>query len=127
MPAHRRAMIGAVTPRRTLVRPLAVRSVVAMLLDPDWARLLPALLMMRHHLDDVKALEERLEDRRDEVLSGLIERAKAEGIIVADVPVAEAIAHLIGPLFFAQLTDALPVDDAFADRTLDRFLAAYRP
>ncbi|PCN48858.1 two-component sensor histidine kinase [Curtobacterium sp. 'Ferrero'] len=34
MPAHRRAMIGAVTPRRTLVRPLAVRSVVA---DVVWA------------------------------------------------------------------------------------------
>ena len=59
----------------------AVHSVAASLADPDWARLLPALLSLRHHVDDVKALEERLEDRRDEVLSSLIERAMSSSTL----------------------------------------------
>jgi AcrR family transcriptional regulator len=105
----------------------AVHSVAASLADPDWARLLPALLSLRHHVDDVKALEERLEDRRDEVLSSLIERAAAEGVIEAGVDVPEAINQLLGPLVLAQLAESIPLDAGLADRTLDRFLAAYRP
>jgi AcrR family transcriptional regulator len=105
----------------------AVRSVAASLADPDWARLLPALLSLRHHVDDVKALEERMELRRDEVLSSLIERAAAEGVIQTGVDVPEAINQLLGPLVLAQLTESVRIDVGFADRTLDRFLAAYRP
>jgi AcrR family transcriptional regulator len=105
----------------------AVRAVAASLADPDWARLLPALLSLRHHVDDVKALEERLEVRRDEVLSSLIERAAAEGVIEAGVNVREAINQLLGPLVLAQLAESIPLEPAFADRTLGRFLAAYRP
>lgn len=104
-----------------------VRTVGAMMLDPDWARLLPALLMLRHHIDDVKALEDRIEDRSDEVLATLIQRAAGEGLILADVDVAEAITQLLGPLMYAHLTDSVPIDDDFADRTLDRFLAAFAP
>jgi AcrR family transcriptional regulator len=104
-----------------------LRSVAASLTDPDWARVLPALLMLRHHADDIKAIEERLEGRQDEVLTTLITRAAAEGLIEPDADVQEAITHLIGPLMLAHLTECVPIDEGFTDRTLDRFLAAYRP
>jgi AcrR family transcriptional regulator len=104
-----------------------LRSVTRSLTDPDWARMLPALLMLRHHVDDIKAIEERLEVRRDQVLTTLIERAAAEGLVDGDLDVAEAINHLLGPLVLAQITESVPVDDGLADRTLERFLAAYRP
>jgi AcrR family transcriptional regulator len=105
----------------------AVRSVASSLTDPDWARVLPALLLLRHHVDDIKALEERLEGRQDEVLTTLIGRAAAEGIIDAEADVHEAITHLVGPLVLAQLTESVRIDDGFADRTLERFLVAYHP
>jgi AcrR family transcriptional regulator len=104
-----------------------MRSLAASLRDPDWARLVPAMLLLRHHVDDVKALEERLEVRRNEVLASLMARAAAEGVIDADVDLPEAINHLLGPLVLAHLTESVTIDDGFADRTLDRFLAAYRP
>ena len=34
---------------------------------------------------------------------------------------------LVGPLFFAQLTGIVAIDAGFVDRTVDRFLATYRP
>ena len=34
---------------------------------------------------------------------------------------------LVGPLFFAHLSGSVAIDDGFVDRTVDRFLAAYRP
>ena len=105
----------------------SMRSLAASLTDPDWARLVPAMLLLRHHVDDIKALEERLELRRDEVLASLLRRAAEEGIVEGDVDVPEAITHLIGPLVLAHLTESVPLDEGFADRTLDRFLAAYRP
>lgn len=104
-----------------------VRAVAQTLADPDWARMLPALLMLRHHADDIKAIEERLESQQDEVLTGLIARAAADGLIAPDVDPQEAIAHLVGPLVFAHLTECVTIDAGFADRTLERFLAAHRP
>jgi AcrR family transcriptional regulator len=104
-----------------------IHAVVAMLNDPGWARVLPALLMLKNHEAGVRAIDERLEHEQDEILTSLIERAMDEGVLAADVDVPEAITHLLGPLLFAHLTEVVAVSIAFADRTLDRFLSAYRP
>ena len=45
----------------------------------------------------------------------------------ADIDVAEARTHLLGPLLFAHLTESVALDEGFADRTVERFLAAYGP
>jgi len=83
--------------------------------------------MLRHHEAGIAAVERRLEQEQDLVLRTLLERAGAEGVLPADVDVPEAITVLVGPLLFAHLTETVPIDEGFADRTLDRFLAAYRP
>jgi AcrR family transcriptional regulator len=102
-----------------------VRSVVDSLNDPEWARMLPALLMLKNHEAGIKAIDERLEHEQDMVVTTLIERAVDEGLLASGIDLPEAIAHLLGPLLFAHLTESVPLDVAFADRTLDRFLIAY--
>ena len=94
--------------------------------DPEWARMLPALLLLKHHEAGIAELEQRLEREQDQLLSNLVERAALEGLLPADVVVEEAIALLVGPLLFAHLTGTVPVDDGFAERAVDHFLAAYR-
>jgi AcrR family transcriptional regulator len=111
-----------VTALRTFIRASAEA-----LNEPEWARMVPAMLLLRTQEADIKAIDERLELQRHEVLTSVIERAQAEGIVDAQIDVREAIAHLFGPLLFAHLDDHLTVDAAFADRLVDRFLAAYRP
>jgi AcrR family transcriptional regulator len=95
--------------------------------DPNWARVVPALLMLRYHEAGIAAVEERLEREQDTVLSTLLRRACEEGVLRTDVDIPEAIAAIVGPLLFAHLTESVPLDDAFADRTLDMFLRANRP
>ena len=98
-----------------------------MLNDPEWARVLPALLLLKRHEDGVADLEKRLEERQNDVLDRLIRRGVADGLLSADADDREAATQLIGPLFFAHLTGSVTVDEGFIDRTVDRFLATYRP
>jgi AcrR family transcriptional regulator len=104
-----------------------VHSMVAALNDPEWARVVPALLMLKNHEAGIKAIDERLEHEQDMVVTNLIERAVKEGVLAPGIDVPEAITHLLGPLLFAHLTESVPLDEHFGDRTLDRFLAAYHP
>ena len=103
-----------------------VRAVAGFLNDPEWARMLPALLLLKNHEAGIAAIDERLEREQDKVLSDLIERAIAEGVLPAGLDVPEAITSLLGPLLFAHLTGTTTVDAGFVDRTVDRFLAANR-
>ena len=97
-----------------------------MLNDPEWARVLPALLMLKSHAHGVADLDKRMEERQNEVVSTLIRRGIDEGVLTPDAGEPEASAVLVGPLFFAQLTGLVTIDDGFVDRTVDRFLATYR-
>jgi AcrR family transcriptional regulator len=105
----------------------SLHAIVRSLNDPNWARMLPALLMLRHHEAGIAAVEQRIERKQDFVLTTLLERAGAEGVIATSVDVPEAIAMLVGPLLFARLTETVALDEGLADRALDRFLAAHRP
>jgi AcrR family transcriptional regulator len=103
-----------------------VRTAASFLRDPNWARVVPALLLLKTHEHGIADLEQRLERRQEEVFQQVLERGVAEGTLRADLDVPEAMAQLIGPLFFAFLTGAVAIDDGFVDRTVDRFLATHR-
>jgi AcrR family transcriptional regulator len=105
---------------------LVVRAAAASLNDPEWARMMPAMLLLRNHEADIKAIDERLELQRHEVLTSLLERAEREGIVTAGLDIPESISHLFGPLLFAYATDSITIDEGFADRIVDQFLAAHR-
>jgi AcrR family transcriptional regulator len=104
-----------------------MRQMVAMLNDPEWARVIPALLLLKNHEAGIADLDQRLEKERDAVLTGILERGAKDGVLRPDLDVREATTALMGPLLFAHLTDMVKVDDALADRTVDNFLAAYGP
>ena len=104
-----------------------LRAAAAALNDPEWARVVPALLMLKTHEAGIRAIDERLEHEQHAILTALIERAVKEGVVAGGIDVPEAITHLLGPLLFAHLTELVPIDGPFADRLLEGFLAAYRP
>src|SRR5262249_22795071 len=55
----------------------AVRDLVAQagaaLTDPEWARMIPSLLLLKTHQSGIADLEERLGDRQDETFTQLVE------------------------------------------------------
>jgi AcrR family transcriptional regulator len=102
-----------------------VGSLVNFLRDPQWARIVPALLMLKTHEDGVADLERRLEKNQSDTAAAVLKRGIDTGVLQAGLDIDEAVAHLVGPLLFAQLTGAVPLDHSFADRTVDVFLAAY--
>jgi TetR/AcrR family transcriptional regulator, regulator of autoinduction and epiphytic fitness len=95
--------------------------------DPEWARVLPALLMLKHHEAGIAAMNDRIEHEQDMVLATLLRRGASEGVLRSDLEPHEATATLLGPLMFAHLTESVKIDPDFVDRTVDNFLAAYRP
>lgn len=104
-----------------------VRAVAAGLNDPRWARVVPALLMLKFHEAGVREIDERLEHEQQKVVTALIARAVEDGVLATGIDAREATTQLIGPLLFAHLTGQATLNQDFADRTLTRFLAAYRP
>ena len=60
------------------------RTIASFLNDPEWARMLPALMLLKTHEHGIADLEQRLERHQEEVLGQLIARGVAEGVLRAD-------------------------------------------
>ena len=97
--------------------------------DPEWARILPALLMLKNHESGVAAIERAPRARAgDGAQRRCSPAAVAEGVLRAGLDVARtSLTMLVGPLLFAHLTDSVKLDEAFVDRAVDNFLKAYAP
>lgn len=106
----------------------AVRTVVdqayAALNDPEWARVIPALLLLKAHQTEIADLEERIGRHQDETLSAMVALGIAEGRLPDGADVQEIAAQLIGPLVFAHLKGRPRVTKAYAGRVADSFLRA---
>jgi AcrR family transcriptional regulator len=107
----------------------ALRALVAelceVLSDPDWSRVLPALLALRNQEHGIAALEQRLEARQDHALESVLQRGIDEGRLPPDLDHEQAIALLVGPLLFANLTGKLPVGAGFGTTVVDSFLHTF--
>lgn len=100
----------------------AIRAVTDQLItlfnDPDWTRVMPALMTLRAHVDDVAVIDERMHDEQDAVARGVLQRGIDEGVLRADLDPTEAAATWVGPLLFAQVAGTLPLDDALAEHVV---------
>ena len=101
--------------------------IVGLLNDPEWTRVLPALLLLSAHEHGIADIEQRMEDQQDDVVEDVLVRGVEEGRIRADADVREVAATLIGPLLMAHLTGKLPVDDALGAHVVDVVLKVYAP
>ena len=107
----------------------AVRAVVdqayTALNDPEWARVIPALLLLKAHQSEIADLEERIGKHQDQTFENIIAMGVAEGRFTPGANVEELAAQLIGPLVFAHLTGRPRVTKAFAHQVADNFLRAH--
>jgi AcrR family transcriptional regulator len=94
----------------------------AALTDPEWARVIPALLLLKTHQEGIADLEERLGDHQDHMLERIIAIGVEEGCLPANADIEQIAAQLIGPLVFAHLTGRPPLTEEFAQHIVDGFL-----
>ncbi len=102
---------------------LFVRDVVRQFSDPKWARMLPALLVLKAYEPALADIEQQLEERQVALSDDLLRRGVESGHVPADVTRDSFSALVIGPLVFVLVTGIGRLDDAFADETTDVFLA----
>ncbi len=100
---------------------------ISHLADPGWARVMPALMMLRHHQDGIADLDDRLSEGRTMLVDELLRQGVAEGLLRPDIDPDDAVAELFGPLFYAQLARRPPLDTTLSDRVIAHFLAANAP
>ncbi|MCB0973354.1 MAG: TetR/AcrR family transcriptional regulator [Actinobacteria bacterium] len=105
------------------VRILMDRAVVSMD-NPDWARMLPALLSLKNTLPDIRELTQADRDARLSLLSAVLARGVDEGLLASDTDPAVMMNLLIGPLMFAAINNELDGLRALADEVTSQFLAS---
>jgi AcrR family transcriptional regulator len=103
-----------------------LQSVVDVMEDPDSAKTIPMLLMLKSEIAGVAELEGRLHGDQTTMLSSILERGAAEGALRAGIDPHRAMALLLGPMTFALLSGALPADRDLAEASLEAFMAAHR-
>ncbi len=101
-----------------------MRAHVAQLGSPTACRLLPALIEAKLHDDKVADLEQQMEQARLGLLDSVLQAGIDAGHLPADIDREEAILQLFGPVLMAVLAHPRPLDDAFADRLVELFLAS---
>jgi hypothetical protein len=94
--------------------------------DPNWARILPALMELKNTVPDIHDLTEADRAERYALLRTVLERGIDEGLLHADVDVATTTNLLVGPLMLAVLSDDLAGLGRLADEVTDVFVAACR-
>jgi AcrR family transcriptional regulator len=104
-----------------------VHRMVATMADPHWQRVLPALMLLKLHQGEIAEVEQRMRTEQLDVCTEVLQRGVDEGRISADDDQQLLLTLLIGPLLMAGLSGTTKLDDAFADRLTDHFLASARP
>jgi AcrR family transcriptional regulator len=104
-----------------------VHRIVAMLADPDWQAVLPALMLLKAHQHDIAEVEQRMQQEQMQVCTDVLRRGKNEGRIPPHEDEGMLLTLLVGPLLMAALTGTTELNAALADRSIHHFLAALEP
>ena len=103
-----------------------VRNVLAQLSDPKWARMMPALTVLKVYEPALAHIEGELEERQRELSDDLLARGVREGILPPDVRSDWFTATVVGPIVFALITGLAELTPEFADELVDNYLAGRR-
>lgn len=115
---------GFVTALRTHVRTLALTFA-----DPEWSRILPAMLSLRTAMPEIAAVVERDMDDKYAVLRSILQLGVDEGLLPAAMAnprsVEDVSSLLFGPLFVAAIADDHHRVEGLGSLVVERFLASF--
>ena len=111
-------------PFEAALRSLAY-SMVDVLTDEHWRRFLPALMLLKSRMGEIRELEDEIKVQQTAVIRSVLQRGVGEGVLspVAIEELDTTMTLLVGPFLMAALTDAVTVDRAFTDLVVSQFLA----
>ena len=99
---------------------------VTLVKDPYWSRLIPAMLLLKSEIHEIAELEDDLQKHQVDVIAPVLKCGFDEGWLGAGYDAEVVSTLLIGPILMAALTGSTTLDDAFADRCVDHFMAGVR-
>lgn len=105
---------------------LWLREAAGTMMDPQWARILPALMALKQTVPDIDELTEADRSVNLESLEAVLERGRVEGLLDADAEVDTILTLLAGPLLFAVLNGRAEELPDLAEQVADRFVASCR-
>lgn len=103
-----------------------IRDTAATLGDPEWSRIIPALMSLRTTMPELAAFVETDHSSKNDVLQALLDRGVGEGSLPEGIDVEDAAALLFGPLLFTAITGDRDRLERLATVVVDRFLASHR-
>lgn len=96
-----------------------------MLSDPEWVRVMPALLVLRNQQHGIADLDQRLEKDQEHAVDVVLRRGVEEGVLDPDFDIDVAVSMLVGPLLFAVLIEKPEIDETYCDHVVAAFLRTY--
>lgn len=103
-----------------------VRALAEAFTDPEWARIVPALFALKHHVPGVEELTEADRDEQVALLRRALDTGAAEGVVPPGLDPDVVAVTLVGPMLMCVLTGDTELVPTVADYTVERFLASYR-
>ncbi|MGA9277828.1 TetR/AcrR family transcriptional regulator [Ilumatobacter sp.] len=95
------------------------------LADPEWSRIIPAMMSLRVSMPDVAACIEVDRSAKSIALTTLLDVGMSEGILQPDVDAGVAAKLLFGPLIYSALVGDHDDLDRLATQIVDGFLASH--
>lgn len=102
-----------------------VRQFAEALADPEWARIMPAMLALKHQIPEMAELTTADHHHQLAVLRAVLDQGVEEGRLPAGLDPETVASVLIGPLVFSCVRDFSDKLPDLADYVADRFIASY--
>jgi len=96
------------------------------LADPEWSRIIPAMMSLRVSMPDVAACIEIDRTAKSAALRSLLDVGVSEGVLCEGIDAGDAAKLLFGPLVYASLTGDNDHLERLAVQVVDGFLASHR-
>ncbi len=93
--------------------------------DPQWSRILPALLSLRTSMPELAAMVDDDRAAKSDALISILELGITEGALPPSVDADDVASLVFGPLVLAAITDDHPRVRHLATYVVDRFIASY--
>jgi AcrR family transcriptional regulator len=101
-----------------------LRSLIAALTQARWSPAVPSLVEAGERDAELQQLIHDFLVVRMEPCREALREAIRQGQLVDSLDIDTAVAMLAGPIFYRRLVSREPLDDGFAERVVDQFLAA---